>query len=293
MSRTDAALGSRVLSLGVWAAPALVAVLFLWLTGDVLVRGAAAMDAGSSDPLMIVGRILTFLTAEPERAGRSGGIAPILASTGAILIVALLASVPLGLATSISLSEFTSANPRFGRWMRRGLDVLAGVPSIVFGLFGNAVFCRMLGLRFSILSGGLTLACMMLPLFIRSAEEGLRAVPLEQRQAGAALGLSRWAVAVRVVLPQALPGILAGLVLSIGRALAETAALIFTSGYVDRWPRSVFDSGRSLSIHIYDLAMNVPGGDRNASATALVLMLLLLTINLGVRRLLGGRRAEG
>ena len=153
------------------------------------------------------------------------------------------------------------------------------MPSIVFGLFGNVFFCQTLGLGFSILSGGLTLACMVLPIFIRSTEEGFRAVPNDYRLGAAALGLSRTATLFQLLLPAAVPGLIVGLVLGVGRALAETAALIFTSGYVDRIPESLLDSGRSLSIHIYDLSMNVPGGDGNAYATALVLVTLLLVIN--------------
>ena len=155
----------------------------------------------------------------------------------------------------------------------------SGVPSIVFGLFGNAFFCKTLGLGFSILSGGLTLACMVLPILIRSTEEGFRAVPTGYRLSAAALGLSRTTTLFHLLLPAAVPGLLVGLVLGMGRAIAETAALIFTSGYVDRMPESLLDSGRALSIHIFDLSMNVSGGDANAYASALVLIVLLLAIN--------------
>src|SRR5262249_39987706 len=134
-------------------------------------------------------------------------------------------------------------------------------------------------------SGGLTLACMVLPLLIRSTEEGFRAVPYEYRLGAAALGLSRTSTLFRLLLPAAVPGLAVGLVLGIGRALAETAAMIFTSGYVDRMPESLMDSGRSLSIHIFDLSMNVSGGDPNAYASALVLVVLLLTINWTASRL--------
>jgi phosphate transport system permease protein len=266
-------------------APVIVTGLFLWMLGDVVIRGCAAFSpddsaaGGVHSVVEFAERILQFLTAAPMRAGRAGGIGPILVSTGLILSVCMAASLPIGLGTAMLLSEFVTAGNRFGRLVRRSLDVLAGVPSIVFGLFGNAVFCRLLGLKFSILAGGLTLACMVLPLLIRAAEEGFRAVPASQRQAAAALGLSRWSTVFRVVVPQAVPGVVVGLVLGIGRALAETAALIFTSGYVDRMPQSVFDSGRSLSIHIYDLSMNVPGGDRNACASALVLIVILVLVN--------------
>jgi phosphate transport system permease protein len=152
----------------------------------------------------------------------------------------------------------------------------------VFGLFGNVFFAEVLGLGLSILSGGLTLACMVLPILIRATQQGLRSVPNEYRQAAAALGISRLAVLWRVLLAAAMPGIAAGLLLGIGRAIAETAALIFTSGYVTRMPDSLFDSGRALSVHIYDLALNVPGGEANAYATALVLVIFILLLNAAV-----------
>jgi phosphate transport system permease protein len=226
-----------------------------------------------------------FLVEAPADAGRAGGIGPILVSTGLILAVCLAASVPIGAATAILLAEFSRGTGWIGRVVRRSLDVLAAVPSIVFGLFGNAVFSVYLGLGFSILAGGLTLACMVLPLLIRSMEEGLRAVPDDYRQAAAALGLSHAATLSRVLLPAATPGLVVGLVLGIGRALAETAALLFTSGYVARMPGSLLDSGRALSVHVYDLAMNVPGGTGHAYATALVLVGLLLSVNLITIRL--------
>jgi phosphate transport system permease protein len=120
---------------------------------------------------------------------------------------------------------------------------------------------------------------MILPVFIRTTEEGLRSVPNNYRLAAAALGLSRSAALIHLLLPAATPALIAGLMLGIGRAGAETAALVFTSGYVDRMPESLFDSGRALSVHIYDLSMNVAGGDASADASALVLICLLLIIN--------------
>ena len=250
----------------VWSAALLVAALFVWLTGDILWRGAAYLT-------------WDFLTAAPQDAGRAGGIGPILVSTLLLLAVCLAVALPLGLGTALLLAEFTVEDNGFARAVRRSLDILAGIPSIVFGLFGYVFFVQVLGLGFSILAGGLTLACMVLPLLIRACEAGLRAVPHEYRQACVALGLSRGAALRRVLLPAAMPGLLVGTVLGVGRALAETAALIYTSGYVDRLPSSLLDSGRALSIHIFDLSMNVPGGDRLAYGAALVLMLLLLIIN--------------
>ncbi len=256
----------RLVLFAVWCCALTVAVLFAWLMGDLLRHGLGEIS-------------WAFLTAAPQDAGRAGGIGPILVATGLILLVAVAASLPLGVGTAVLLAEFSPAESRFGRMVRRGLDVLAGVPSIVFGLFGNAFFSIYLGLGFSILAGGLTLACMVLPILIRATEEGLRSVGEEYRQAAAALAMSRAGTLVHLLLPAATPGLAAGLMLGIGRAIAETAALIFTSGYVDRMPGSLFDSGRALSVHIYDLAMNVPGGDGHAYATAVVLVTLLLAIN--------------
>ena len=149
------------MTLAVWSAALLVAAMFLWLLGDVIWHGAAHLS-------------WSFLTAAPENAGRSGGIGPILVSTLLILVVAVAAAVPLGLATAVWLTEFIRPGSRFGRLVGLSLDVLAGVPSIVLGLFGNAFFSVYLGLGFSILAGGLTLSCMVLPIFIRTSEAGLR-----------------------------------------------------------------------------------------------------------------------
>jgi phosphate transport system permease protein len=185
----------------------------------------------------------------------------------------------VGLGTAVWLAELSTADPAFAGVVRRSLDILAGVPSIVFGLFGLAFFGQFLGWGWSILSGGLTLACMILPVLVRSTEESLRAVPQSLRQGAAALGLSRRTALWQLTLPAAAPGIAAGLMLSLGRALAETAALLFTAGAATRMPTSLFDSARSLSYHIYLLAIEVPGGQARAYASAVVLVALGLTLN--------------
>jgi phosphate transport system permease protein len=220
-----------------------------------------------------------FLVQAPQRSGRMGGIFPILVSTLLILAVAMAVAVPCGMAAAILLSEVTRNQTPLSRAVSISLDVLAGVPSIVYGLFGNAFFCIYLGLGFSILSGGLTLACMVLPVFVRAAEAGFVSVQEDWRKAAHALGMSQTTTLLHVLIPAAAPAIVVGLVLGIGRAVAETAALIYTSGYFDRMPTSLMDSGRSLSVHIYDLSMNIPGGEHNAYASALVLVFLLLAIN--------------
>lgn len=256
----------RMATVIIWAMALLVTAFFAWLFIDLIWR---SLDRIS----------WSFLTDLPQNAGREGGISSILVSTGLILLVCLAVAVPISVGAAIFLAEFTRADNPFGRLVGRSLDVLAGVPSIVFGLFGNAFFCIYLGMGFSILSGGLTLACMVLPLLIRATEEGFRSVPLEYRLGAAALGMSRMSTLWHLLLPTATPGLVVGLILGIGRAMAETAALIFTSGYVDRMPSSLHDSGRALSLHIYDLAMNVPGGTSTAYASALVLITLLVLIN--------------
>lgn len=259
-------IADRVFGAVVWAAALAITAVFFWILSDVVRHGIGAIS-------------WEFLTAAPRNAGRAGGIGPILVSTGLVLAVCLAVSVPIGVGTAVLLAEMSPVGGLFGRFVRRSLDVLAGVPSIVFGLFGNAFFCQHLGLGFSILSGGLTLACMVLPILIRSTEEGFRAVPQDYRTGAAALGMSRTSTLLHLLLPAAVPGLTVGLVLGIGRAAAETAALIFTSGYVDRMPSSLMDSGRVLSLHIYDLSMNVAGGDRQAYAAALVLVGSLIAIN--------------
>lgn len=257
----------RAATIAMWGVALLITAVFVWIVGDLVRHGLPHLS-------------WEFLSQAPSDAGRAGGIAPILVSTLLILGVCLAVSVPIGVGTAILLAEFSARGGWYARLVRRSLDVLAGVPSIVFGLFGNAFFSIYLGMGFSILAGGLTLACMVLPILIRSTEAGLRDVPDDYRKAAAALGIRQPAVIWRILLPAATPGLLVGLVLGTGRALAETAALLFTSGYVDRMPESLMDSGRALSVHIYDLAMNVPGGTGPAYASALVLIALLVLINL-------------
>ncbi|GJL53965.1 MAG: phosphate transport system permease protein PstA [Nitrospirales bacterium] len=250
----------------IWTVAGLLGCLFFWLLGDLMRQGIPHLS-------------WEFISEPPANAGRSGGITSILVSTGLILLICMVVALPIGLGTAIFLSEYTAETHPLATFTGRSLDVLASVPSIVFGLFGNAFFCQLLGLGFSILSGGLTLACMVLPILVRTTEQGFRALPLEYRTSAAALGLSKRATLIHLLLPAAIPALVVGFILGLGRAIAETAALIFTSGYVSRMPTSLFDSGRTLSIHIYDLSMNVPGGDQAAYATALVLILCVLTLN--------------
>jgi phosphate transport system permease protein len=260
------ALQERSFSILIHFCSLLVIGVLAWILADVAVKGLPHLS-------------WHFVTATPEDAGRAGGIAPILVSTLLILLIALGAALPFGLGVAIWLTEFARRDRRIAQHIEMTLDILAGIPSIVYGLFGNAFFSLFLGLGFSILSGGLTLACMILPVLIRTCQSGLSAIEPDWRSGALALGMSRTSTLWHILLPAARPAIIAGLILSIGRATAETAALIFTSGYVDRMPGSLLDSGRALSVHIYDLAMNVTGGDASAYASALVLILLIMFLN--------------
>jgi phosphate transport system permease protein len=253
-------------AVAVYVAALVVAAAFAWIVLDLLIHGVAKVS-------------WEFIVELPRSSGRKGGISSILVSTGLILLVTLVVAVPLAFAAAIWLAEFTRKGGKLAMYVRLSLDVLAGVPSIVFGLFGSAFFCVFLGLGYSIVAGGLTLACMVLPILIRTTEAGLSAVPEGWRQGAAALGLSKFATLWQILLPAAAPSIAAGLMLGIGRAMAETAALIFTSGYVDRMPESIFDSGRALAVHIFDLSMNIPGGDQAAYGSALVLIFVIGLIN--------------
>lgn len=241
-------------------------VLFAWLLWDLVRLGLPRLS-------------WTFLSGAVEDAGRSGGIAPLLVSTLWILACCLGLVIPLGVGCALWLSEFVRRDSTLARFVIGGVDLLASVPSIVFGLFGMVFFAQTLGLGFSILSGGLTLACMILPLLVRTTLTALESLPTDLRPASAGLGLSKTTTTVKLLLPAALPGIIVGITLGVGRALSETAALLFTSGYSTRMPGSVHDSGRALSVHIYDLALNVANGAPMAASSALVLLALILLVN--------------
>lgn len=267
--RMAASLLPRGILYGVVALAALAMLMPIW---DIAVNGLPALS-------------WEFLTENPSDAGRKGGIASILVSTALIVGVSLVAAVPLAFGTALLLAEYLPPESNPTAFIRGSLDILAGVPSVVFGLFGLALLCRQLGLGYSILAGGLTLACMILPTLTRTMCSAFEALGNQYRIAGSALGLSRVSVLLNVSLPLALPAITAGIVLGLTRALAETAVLLFTSGYADRMPDSLLNSGRSISLHIYELATNVPGGDKAAYGSAFVLIFLLGLLSLAMHSL--------
>ena len=222
-----------------------------------------------------------FLTWAPTDSGRGGGVLPVVIGTLQVTVLGVVTAAPLGVGTALYLVEYTREG-RLTRVIRFGADCLAGVPSIIFGLFGFVLFVVTLGLGWSLLAGGLTLGFMTLPMVIRTSEEALRAVPAAYRVVSLSLGATKWQTIRKVVLPAALPGILTGLVLGLGRAIGETAAVIFTAGssLPHRIPRSLLDGTRTLSVHFYQLAREGISAD-NAYATAAVLVLSIAVINIG------------
>jgi phosphate transport system permease protein len=233
-----------------------------------------------------------FLTQPILDMGRAGGILPAIVGTLMMVFVAIGIAAPLGIASAIYLAEYT-VEGRITQGIRFGINCLAGVPSIIFGLFGFILFVVILGFGWSILSGGLSLAAMILPTIIRTAEEALRSVPREYRDVAASLGATRWQVVTRSVLPYALPGILTGVILGVGRSIEETAVVIFTAGSAVQTPHSLFDSARTMAVHFYILAREGVSNE-NAYATAAVLICTILIINVGayslMHRMLRGRR---
>ncbi|MBU2522083.1 MAG: phosphate ABC transporter permease PstA [Proteobacteria bacterium] len=226
----------------------------------------------------------TFLTQPPVDSMTKGGILPCIVGTLCLSIGAILIAMPIGVASAIYLNEYASPGPLI-RVIRLGINNLAGIPSIVFGLFGLAFFVVWLKMGVSIIAGALTLGAMSLPVIIGTTEEALRAVPDTYREASLGLGATKWQTIYRVVLPTALPGILTGTILGISRAAGETAPIMFTAAvfFTPSLPVSIFDEVMALPYHIYVLA--TAGTEIEATrhlqyGTALVLIFLVLGMNL-------------
>ena len=218
-----------------------------------------------------------FLITNPEDMGKSGGIFSTIVGTITLTFGAILIATPLGVGTAVYLTEYTREN-KFTKIVKFGSECLAGIPSIIYGLFGFILFVIKLQMGWSILSGSLTLAFMILPTIIRTSEEAIKSVPYIHREVSYSLGSTRWQTVTRVVLPSAMPGIMTGIVLSIGRSVGETAAVIFTAGSALRLPSSLFSSSRTMAVHFYILAregISMP----NAYGTAAILIIMILVIN--------------
>lgn len=223
-----------------------------------------------------------FLTGTPTSMGRTGGIGPMIVSTVALSFLSVLIAMPVGVATAIYLTEYTREGT-LTRVIRFGTEALAGVPSIIFGLFGFVFFVIYLGFGWSVLSGALTLAIMILPTIVRTSEEAILTVPRAYREVSLSLGATRWQMVTTVVLPSALPGIVTGVVLGLGRTVGETAAVILTAGAALHLPTSIFSPARSMAVHFYILAREGIS-DATAWGTGAVLLLSILFINVVINR---------
>lgn len=216
---------------------------------------------------------------------------PAIITTFIMTFLALLISSPIGIFTGFYLVEYAKSDNKLVEIIRITAETLSGIPSIVYGLFGLLFFVTTLGWSFSIIAGAFTLSIMILPLIIRATEEALMAVPNSLREASFALGAGKLRTIFKIVLPTAMPGIFAGIILAIGRIVGETAALIYTAGTVPQIPKNLFSSGRTLAIHMYSLSSEGLYTNQ-AYATAVVLLIVVIGINwlssLIAKRLLKG-----
>lgn len=203
---------------------------------------------------------------------------PSVINTVIITLCALVLAVPLGIFTSIYLVEYAKKGNRFVNVVRVTAETLSGIPSIVYGLFGMLFFVTYMKWGYSILAGAATLSIMILPLIMRTSEEALKAVPDSYREASFGLGAGNLRTVFRIIIPSAMPGILAGIILAIGRIVGETAALIYTAGTVAELPENLMSSGRTLAVHMYALSGEGLYMDE-AYATAVILLLFVLIIN--------------
>ncbi|MBI5058758.1 phosphate ABC transporter permease PstA [candidate division KSB1 bacterium] len=259
--------GFWLLRLFTYAVVAVIAYIIL----DIVIRGAGVLSA-------------EFLFGYPRRSGAEGGIFPVIIGTLYLVIGTVAIALPLGMAGAVYLTEYATQG-RLNTLIRVAISTLAGIPSIVFGLFGLGLFVIFLGFGASILSGALTLACMILPTIIVASEESLKAVPRSLREASLALGATQWQTIWRNVLPYAMPGMLTGSILGVGRAAGETAPILLTVAafFLPRLPNSIFDQVMALPYHLYILATQLPDVDKVRPmqyGTALVLLILVLGLNL-------------
>jgi len=255
----------RIAKVFIWGGGAITVAILLGIILYVLIQGIPAIN-------------LDFLITPPE-GGLSGEGGISTATVGTLYLLGFTLAVLLvpGIGAGIYLTEYARDN-RFTRIIRYAVETLAGVPSIVFGLFGFALFVTVLHFNFSILSGALTLVCLLLPTLIRTTEEAIRAVPRSYREAALAAGASKWQTIRHVVLPAAMPGIVTGIILCAGRVVEETACLYVTMGGSSAMPSSLLSGGRTLSLHLFYLAMETRAFDK-AMGTGAVLIIIIIAIN--------------
>jgi phosphate transport system permease protein len=249
----------------------LLTALVVWMGCDLFYRGAPGWHAG-------------YFFEAPRNLGRSGGIGPMLANTGIVVGLGTLLAALVSLPLAVAYTELPA--PRWlCRIVRSTLDIGVGVPRIVWGLFGGAFFGGYCGFGFSLLSGVLTLACLLAPIMATGFIASLEMVENDLREQCAALGVDSWKTAWRQVVPLALPGLTAPLALAAGRGCGDAAALLFTAGVAMQMPSSLFDSGATLSVFVFHLLATVPGGQNAAYSAAAVLFAITLVIQLGINTL--------
>lgn len=254
---------------------AAIAIL-VWIIGYVFTKGLSTVN-------------LEFLTTRPAGGfDGEGGISTTIVTTVYLVIFTLSIAAPLGIGAAIYFVEYANEaqnRSKFIQWLvriaRTGVEVLAGVPSIIFGLFGFAVFVSYMKLGFSLLSAGLSGACLVLPVIIRTTEEALLAVPESYREGSLGLGATKWQTVIGVVLPTAIPGIVTGIVLSVGRIISETAVFWVTLGGSYRLPQNLMSSGRTLALHVYMLATETRAFDK-ALGTSAILIMIIMILNLAI-----------
>lgn len=237
---------------------------------------------------VVVGGIGTisweFLTEAPRKSGEEGGIWPVIVGTFYLVLGTITFALPLGMAGAIYLSEYATQG-RLTRLIRLAIVTLAGIPSVVLGLFGLGLFVIFLQIGASILAGSMTLACMILPTIIVASEESLRSIPQSFREGSLALGATKWETIRRNVLPYAIPGMMTGAILGVGRAAGETAPILLTVAafFLPTLPTSVFDQCMALPYHLYILATQLPDVEKARPmqyGTALVLIAVVLGFNM-------------
>ncbi len=255
--------GSMILMLLVMLAAFITFALLLFLIFYILVNGI---------PYIKPSLFSLHYTSE------NASVIPALINTVVMTLLSLLIAVPFGIFSAIFLVEYAGKGNKFIEVIRLTTETLSGIPSIVYGLFGMLFFVNTLKWGFSILAGAFTLSIMILPLIMRQTEEALKAVPDSYREGSFGLGAGKLRTVFRIVLPSAVPGILAGVILAIGRIVGETAALIYTAGTVAQVPKNVLGSGRTLAIHMYMLSSEGLYMDQ-AYATAVILLVLVVAIN--------------
>lgn len=257
-----------------------IAVGLLWVCGLVTVAALAAVIIYVF--IRGIGQLTPeFIFSSPRGVNAEGGIGPTIVATIYVTGLAMLIVTPVAVLAAVYLAEY-AVQGKLVTVIRFAADTLASVPSIVMGLFGFAFFVEAMDLGFSVLSGALALSFLMLPIVMRTTEEAIRAVPRYIRWGSYGLGASKWQTVSKIVLPSAMPRILTGLILAMGRAVGETAVVIFTMGQAINLPISPLDSGRSMTVHLYTLAMEGINMDA-AYGTALLLMIMVLLFNLSAR----------